>query len=235
MSAEPYRNELADPDALGAHAEHVLLRGMPWKRFAVIGDSIAEGIGDRVDGYMDLSWSDRVVRGLRSHRPELAYLNLGRRGLLAREVREQQLQQALAFAPDLAAVCAGGNDTMTDPFDPDVLEGDLDALVAPLRAAGADVFLYTLFDIGQAVELPEPWGSRLRDRMATLALVTFAVARRHDALVVDCATDPRCGDRSIYSADMLHLNRRGHAVAAGRTLHALAGAIERRRESFAFA
>jgi lysophospholipase L1-like esterase len=225
MIQEPYRNELFDPDVLGGHEEHALLRGMPWTRFAVVGDSLAEGVGDPVDGYMNLSWADRVVRGLRSRRPELAYLNLGRRGLLAREVREQQLARALAFAPDLVTVCAGGNDTMARAFDPDALERELDALVGPLRAAGAEVVMYTLFDIGQAVEMPEPWGSRLRDRLATLALVTIAVARRHEALIVDFATYPRGADPSIYSGDMLHLNRRGHAIVAGQIIRTLAGVV----------
>jgi lysophospholipase L1-like esterase len=231
MTPDPHRNELADPDVLGGHEEHVLLRDMPWTRFAVIGDSVAEGVGDPVGGYLDLTWADRVVRGLRSRRPGLAYLNLGRRGLYAHEVREQQLERALAFAPDLAVVCAGGNDTMGRAFDPDALEAELDGLVGPLRAAGADVLLFTLFEIGQAVEMPEPWGSRLRDRLATLALITFAVARRHDALVADCATHPRGADRSIYSSDMLHLNRRGHAVAAGEAMRALAGAVARRTKA----
>jgi hypothetical protein len=102
-------DEAADPDVLGVHDEHALLRGTPWRRFAVLGDSIAEGVGDPVDGYLTLDWSRRVARGLRSHRPSLAYRNLGVRGLRAADVRERQLEEALRWAPDLAAVCAGGS------------------------------------------------------------------------------------------------------------------------------
>jgi lysophospholipase L1-like esterase len=217
-----WTNEADDPDVLGVHEEHALLRGAPWRRFAVVGDSIAEGVGDPVDGYRPLDWSRRVARGLRSHHPELAYLNLGVRGLRAREVRETQLVAALDFAPDLAAVCAGGNDTMARRFDADALEQELDELVGALREAGADVLLFTLMEIGEAVELPDPWGTRLGERMAQLASVTRSVARRHDALLAECAGHPRAADPSVYSADMLHLNMRGHAVVAGVAMRALA-------------
>jgi lysophospholipase L1-like esterase len=226
MSHPIHPHELADPDVLGGHQEHVLLRELPWSRFAVLGDSVAEGVGDPVAGYAGLYWADRVVRAMRTQRPSLAYLNLGRRGLLAAEVREQQLAQALAFAPDLAAVCAGGNDTMLRRFDHEAVERELDATVGALRDGGADVLLFTLFDIGQAVEMPEPWGSRLRDRLSSLALVTTSVARRHDALLIDCATHPRAADPSIYSSDMMHLNMRGHAIAAGAAIRTLSRALD---------
>lgn len=219
-----WHDETADPDVLGVHEEHALLRGAPWRRFAVVGDSVAEGVGDPVDGYRPLDWSRRVARGLRSHHAALEYRNLGVRGLRAREVRESQLAEALAFGPDLAAVCAGGNDAMARRFDADAVEAELDALVGALRGAGADVILITLFDVGQAIELPEPYGSRLGERMASLSLATIAVARRHGAVLVDCAGHPRGADPSIYSADRIHLNMRGHAIAAGATIRALAAA-----------
>lgn len=217
-----WHDESADPDVLGVHEEHALLRDAPWRRFAVVGDSIAQGVGDPVAGYRSLDWSRRVARGLRSHHPGLAYRNLGERGLRAFEVRERQLGEVLAFQPDLAAVCAGGNDAMARRFDADAVEEELDAIVGPLRDAGADVLLFTLMEVGEAIPLPDPYGTRLGERMAQLALATTAVARRHDALLADCAGHPRAGDPSIYSADRLHLNMRGHAVVAGVALRALA-------------
>lgn len=231
MTLPVHPDELADPDVLGGHQEHALLRGMPWRRVVLVGDSLAAGIGDPVDGYAGLPWGDRVVRALRGHRPDLAYLNLGRRGLLAAEVREQQLAPALAFAPDLAAVCAGGNDLLRQEFEHEALERELDGIVAPLRAAGADVFLFTLLDITRAYELPEPWGSRLADRLAALSAITTSVARRNGALLADCASHPRGADPSIYSSDMLHLNLRGHAIAAGQALLTLSRAVTPPREA----
>lgn len=215
-------DETADPDVLGVHEEHALLRGAPWRRLAVLGDSIAAGVGDPVDGYLALDWSRRVARGLRSHHPALAYRNLGVHGLRAAEVRDTQLEEALRWEPDLAAVCAGGNDAMARRFDADRVEEQLDALVAPLREAGADVLLFTLMDVGAAYALPDPYGTRFGERLAQLALVTTVVARRHDALLVECAGHPRAADRAIYSRDLLHLNMRGHAVVAALAMRALA-------------
>src|SRR5204863_61770 len=51
----------ADPFRLRPGEAERLLDGHPWTRFAVLGDSIAEGVGDAVDGYGDLGWADRVA------------------------------------------------------------------------------------------------------------------------------------------------------------------------------
>lgn len=210
-----YPNELADPDVLGGHEEHALLHGAPWRRLAVLGDSIAAGVGDRVEGYMALTWAERVARGLRSRQPGLAYLNLGVRDLRAREVRETQLAPALAFAPDLAAVIAGGNDLLSRRFDPDAVARELDAIAGPLRDAGAEVFLHTLLDITLAIDVPEPYGTRLSERLAALNDATAAVAERQEAILVAVGDHPRAADPSIYSADLMHLNLRGQAVTSG--------------------
>ena len=85
-----------------------LLSGARWRRVAVLGDSIAEGVREPLDGYRDLSWIDRIAAPLRDAAPDLALLNLGRRNLLAAEVRASQLAPALAFRPDLAIVRRAG-------------------------------------------------------------------------------------------------------------------------------
>ena len=66
--------EAADPYCLRPGEAATLLAGHPWRRFAVLGDSIAEGVGDPVPGYEHLGWADRVAAALRQHRPDLAVL-----------------------------------------------------------------------------------------------------------------------------------------------------------------
>jgi lysophospholipase L1-like esterase len=192
------------------------IAGTRWKRFAVIGDSMAEGIGDPVPGYRHLGWGDRVAQRLGAE-----YLNLGRRNLLAAEVRDTQLDRALAFGPDLAAVVCGGNDLMRHDHDPAAVERVLDGLVGALRAKGSDVIMFAPFDMSQTGLLPDEdkarWKS-LIDRMSRLAVT---VARRHGALVVDCRQHPAGADPSIYSRDRIHLNARGQAICAAETLRAL--------------
>ncbi len=110
---------------------------------------------------------------------------------------------------------------MRQLFSPEQVEAELDAIVAPLRDGGADVVLFTLFDITRAVTMPEPWGGRLAQRLGALSALTASVARRRDALLVDCAGHPRAADPSLYSGDMLHLNMRGQAVCAGEVVRTL--------------
>ena len=188
-------------------------------RFVVVGDSTAAGVGDPVPGYEHLGWADRVARGLGDG---LAYLNLGRRNLLAAQVRATQLERALAFAPDLAAVLCGGNDLMRRDHDPAAVEREVDAIVAALRAAGSQVIMMAPFDMSLAPLVAEPdkpaWHS-LIERMSTLA---ERVAKRHGAVLLDFRTHPASSDPGIYSEDKIHLNARGHALVAAETLRAIA-------------
>ncbi len=54
--------EANDPILLPAAAARELLRGLPWQRFAVVGDSVAAGTGDPWPGYEDIPWG-RPPRG----------------------------------------------------------------------------------------------------------------------------------------------------------------------------
>ena len=202
-----------------------LLRGAPWQRLAVLGDSIAEGVREPLDGYRDLSWIDRIAEPLRANVPELAVLNLGRRGLRASEVRAGQLDAALAFRPDLAIVVAGGNDALGHSFAPDAVEGELDAMVGALRGAGADVVMLELLDIVAAGLVPPQHAAPIGSRLRRLARLTRAVAERHGAILVDMRRHPASADPSVYATDRLHLNVRGHAIVAREAVRALAAAI----------
>ncbi|HET6212354.1 MAG TPA: GDSL-type esterase/lipase family protein, partial [Micromonosporaceae bacterium] len=131
--------EAADPYCLRDGEAAGLLAGHPWRRFVVLGDSVAEGIFESTAGYLALPWTDRVAAELAGARPELAYHNLGRRNLRAAQVRASQLAQALAFAPDLALVAAGANDAIDPRYDPDAVDVELSAIIEELQAAGAQV------------------------------------------------------------------------------------------------
>jgi EmrB/QacA subfamily drug resistance transporter len=211
--AAPTVTEADDPyvdEQAGQTGQTVL----PYKRFVAVGDSMAEGVGDPTPGYRHLGWADRLAEHLDGE-----YLNLGKRNLLAAEVRATQLEQALAFAPDLAAVLCGGNDLMrNDDIDLKTVERDVDAIVAALRAAGSDVIMMAPFDMSQTELVPDeykPTWHSLIERMGTLA---ERVARRNGALLVDLRAHPAGADPSIYSTDRIHLNARGHAICAAQTL-----------------
>jgi lysophospholipase L1-like esterase len=194
------------------------LERSPWRRFVVVGDSMAEGIGDPVPGYGHVGWADRVARELGGE-----YLNLGRRNLLAGEVRSTQLKPALAFSPDLAAVCCGGNDLMRAAHDPAAVERDVDAIVGALRAAGSDVIMFAPFDISQTQLVPEEYRLGWRSLIERMSELAERVTRRHGALLIDFRAHPAGAEPGIYSGDRIHLNARGQAICAAETL----GALER--------
>jgi lysophospholipase L1-like esterase len=202
-----------------------LLRGAPWRRLAVLGDSIAEGVREPHPGYLDLSWIDRIAEPLRAAAPGLTVMNLGVRDLLASEVRERQLGPALDFRPDLAIVAAGGNDALRRSFEPDSVARELDGIVGPLRAAGADVLMIELLDIVASGLVPAEYAAPLDERMRSLAVLTRAVASRHGALLVEMRTHPASADPGVYSSDRLHLNARGHAIVATEAVRVLSSAL----------
>jgi lysophospholipase L1-like esterase len=201
--------------------DHPILAFAPWRRLAVLGDSVAEGLGDPVDGFADGGWATIVARELDRARPGLEYRNLAWRGLLAEEVRETQLDAALAWHPDLAVVSAGGNDLFGLAFDGDGVEEELDEMVGGLRATGADVITLGLFDISRSSVVPERVRAPMGERLRELSARTAAVADRHGAIHLDFTSHPAGADDAIYSADGRHLNARGHAIAAEQTLRAL--------------
>jgi lysophospholipase L1-like esterase len=190
---------------------------MTWTRLVAVGDSIAEGVREPHADYRDLSWIDRVAEAL----PGATVLNLGRRGLLASEVRESQLAAALAFHPDLAIVVAGGNDALHRSFDEELVAHELAQTVAPLRAAGADVLMLELMDIVASGLIAPDHAPSVGARLAALARVTRAVAGYHGAILVRMRKHPASADPSVYASDRLHLNARGHAIVAAEAIRAL--------------
>ncbi|MCW2881005.1 MAG: family lipase [Sphaerisporangium sp.] len=218
-------NETTDPYCLSDQEAAGLLGGAPWKRLVGIGDSVVEGIREPVKGYRDEGWMGHLARALRLVSPGLHYLNLGRRDLLAAEVRESQLEPALAFRPDLAVVACGGNDTFRRDFDEAGVAAELTAMVTALRSARCQVVTIGLLDITLSGLVPEKYAKAWSSRLGRLNALTAEVASRQGAIHVDNTGHPLAADPAIYSSDGIHLNARGHAIVAAGTVRRLAAAI----------
>lgn len=210
--------EASDVLVLSDDDSAALLSGAPWTRFAVIGDSTAEGLGDALQGYRTRPWADRTAAVLRLVNPTLEYLNTGRRELKVAEIIDQQLAAGLEFRPDLVAVVAGGNDLATADWNPDQFEARFDELVGAFRAARADVVTYALLNVAKTRPYMEPM-AKLVDQYNS---VVRAVSHRHDAVFVDMWNHEISYQEDVLSADVIHLNARGHAIVGTATVHALA-------------
>jgi lysophospholipase L1-like esterase len=216
-----YPAEAADPYCLRDGEAERLLAGHPWTRFAVIGDSIAEGLGDPHPGYPDQPWCDRIAAELTAQQPGLTYLNLGKSMTRSVMVRSTQLPEALAFAPDLALVACGSADMLLPGYDPARVERELRAVASAFAEQGCDVITVGLFDGSYARNIPELFMASRRKRIHENARRTKNVAEELGTMHVELTWHPASKDADIYSQDPRHGTMRGHAIAAAETIRVL--------------
>ncbi|MFF7360790.1 GDSL-type esterase/lipase family protein [Streptomyces sp. NPDC008125] len=227
MTTHDLRAEADDPLTL-SHDESVqLLRGAPWKRLAVMGDSFAAGLGDPSEGYAHVPWPQRIQAALGSGKPDFAYLNTGVMGKRSDAVRAEQLEQVLEFKPDLVSVAAGGNNLFDAKPDLDGVEADLDAMYTALRSQGADIFAFTVANVFDAV----PELADFRDRTAALNDRIRSVAQRHDAVLIEMWTHPVRLRPRLMSADGIHFAMEGHAALTAEVVKALGARAARGSEA----
>ncbi|MET8279936.1 SGNH/GDSL hydrolase family protein [Micromonospora sp. NPDC005174] len=214
-------SESTDPYCLRPGEAAELLHAHPWRRFVALGDSVVEGMCEPTPGYPDVQWVDRLAAELRVVRPELAYANLGRRGLRAHQVRATQLAPALAFTPDLALVVCGGNDAFSPAYDADAVDAELTAMIGALRDEGADVITVGMFDVSHSPAVPEHVRAGLGERMRRLSAHTARLAERLGTIHVHLTDHPLTADATLYSTDGRHGSARSDAIATAETLRAL--------------
>jgi lysophospholipase L1-like esterase len=179
-----------------------------WQRYIALGDSFTEGLSDpdpdRPGEYR--GWADRLAGHLAASAPgDVEYANLAIRGRLVRQVLDEQVPVALAAAPDLVSLVAGGNDLLRPAGDPDLLAAALEDAVARLRVAGADVLLATGTDPRRT-----PIIRRIRGRVAVFNASLWSIAARHGAVVLDQWGAAWLQDPRMWDTDRIHLTAEGH-------------------------
>jgi lysophospholipase L1-like esterase len=225
-----YAGEAADPYCLADGEAARLLAGHPWRRFAVLGDSIAEGVGEPAPGYADEPWCDRIAAALRTGQPGLAYLNLGTSNTPAAQVAAGQLPPALEFGPDLALVACGGYDILQFSYDADAVTAEIATIVTTLAATGATVVTVGLFDGSYSPVVPEPYRKPLQQRLHGLSVATRQIAAQAGTLHVDLTWHPAARDPDLYASDGKHGTMRGHAISAAEVIKGLGGELAIRRQ-----
>jgi lysophospholipase L1-like esterase len=188
-----------------------------YARYVALGDSTTEGLEDRyADGSGWCGFADRLAGRLAELNPDLGYANLAIRGRLARQIRAEQLEPALALQPDVASVIGGLNDILRPRVDLDAVAGHVDAMIGALRAAGAEVLTLTYPD--PAAIIPLARGARGRTLAHNENVREICV--RRGARLADLerrgVADPR-----LWAPDRLHANPEGHARIAAAMAQAL--------------
>lgn len=190
--------------------------------FVAVGDSLTEGIGDRVaDGWR--GWAALLAAGLASREGEVRFHNLAVSGSQTSDVLARQLPAALELRPDLLSVIVGVNDTLRCTFDIRAVATRLDEVYGAAARQGAQLLTACLPDPGAMLGLPAALARPLARRQRAVNAVVHALSERHRAVHLHLAEDEWVADRTLWSADRLHPGERGHRLVAAR-FHALLAA-----------
>ena len=209
--------EATDPLCLAPERAAELLRDAPWRRFAVVGDSLSAGTGEQSPGYSPLGWADRVAEVLRRGRPDLAYENSAVIGATTAHTL-LGLDEALArFAPDLLHIPSGANDLVAREPDFPAIERQLSTLFRIAADTGATV---TAFTLGRAYVVPK--FSDWRERVLRVNDIIRRLAAEHDVVLVDMWAHPVNMRPNLLSADRIHFSTSGQAVMAAEIVKGLA-------------
>lgn len=188
-------------------------------RYAAIGDSFTEGVGDELADGSVRGWADLVAAGLAARGEPVQYANLAVRGRLLAPIVTTQLNAVLAMRPTLITLNGGGNDMLRPRTDVARLVA-LTAL-AVRRCAAAGVRLVLLSGANPADHIPfgrlvHRRGEELTERIAELAAA-------NDVVFVDAFHDKEIRRAAYWSPDRLHLNAAGHRRVADLVLAGLGG------------
>lgn len=178
-----------------------------WKHFVAMGDSFTEGIGDEVDGVALQSW---VVSFAELHETELKYTNLAKRGLISKEIREQQLEEALALQPDLVSLIAGANDILKGRFNRDEYEKDMAFMIDALSKSGASIIIGNLPDFTVRLPLPEGKKEAVKAQLVETNEIIRSLSDKYKCYFIDFWDQSLSQDSSFWSQDLVHPNSRGY-------------------------
>ncbi|MFC7342737.1 SGNH/GDSL hydrolase family protein [Saccharopolyspora griseoalba] len=182
----------------------------PVRSLAVLGDSVAAGMGDPIAGRRWRGFAPLLAEAAGAAR----FTNLATSGARVADLRRHQLPAALRAEPDAAVVMVGMNDTMRSDFDPRSLWWQLNHAVRALVDSGAAVVTIRYHDHARVFPLPGPLRRLLHRRIEALNRVLTEVAEDHGAAIVDLHHLPDAYHPSAWSVDRLHPSELGHRLLA---------------------
>ena len=187
-------------------------------RYAAIGDSFTEGVGDELPGGGVRGWADLVAQGLADATGEpVQYANLAIRGRLLGPINEEQLEPAIALGPTLVSFNGGGNDMLRPGTDIPWIVSRTEEALGRILESGAEPLLLA----GANPTAGLPGGGRVRAKGDELTAAATELAARLGIRMCDNWSDPVLARREYWSPDRLHLAPVGHRRVAANVLRAL--------------
>lgn len=180
-------------------------------RYVAIGDSSTEGLDDP-DGHGGYrGWANRLAARVASAQSSpLLYANLAIRGRNTRQIRDEQLEPALAMRPDLVTLFTGVNDVTARRFDADAVGRDAEHMQRTLIENGVTVIGFTLPDLSLVMPITRLFSGRV----SALNDALRHASASSGAILVDVARHSVGSDPRLWSVDRLHANSAGHARIA---------------------
>ena len=201
-----------------------------WNTFVALGDSLAEGWGDRAGGERPRSWNDWLADGLRARNPRLRFVNLGWRGSTAADVLHDQVPPALTQRPDLVTVTVGANDALAPGWSAEAFAVTLRAILQPFADGGSTVVTFAYprplaaseltANSGRRLAPPPGWPEYARN-LAEANREVRSVSSDLGAVVLDFEGFEPARDTGNVSADLVHPNARGYLLLGHAALQRL--------------
>jgi lysophospholipase L1-like esterase len=190
-----------------APADRIRERQVSFARYVAIGDSSTEGLDDPDGRGGYRGWADRLAdRVAAAQSTPLLYANLAVRGRTTREIRDEQLEPAVALQPDLVTLFTGTNDVVRGRFDADAVGADVEFMQRRLIGAGATVLGFTLPDLSIVLPIARPIAGRVHALNDALRRASASSG----AILVDVAKHSVGSDPRLWGPDRLHANTAGH-------------------------
>ena len=180
-------------------------------RYAVMGDSTSISQGSKyADGFAAHSASHLAKKFA------VTWVNTGISGATTEDVRDDQLQQAVAFQPDIVLLAVGGNDA-THFIGGAAIKAAVQDIIDALRTANPDVQIIVTASPAMDSVTRFPIGSKqvmaLRTKQVNAA---FADLIKDNNLVhapiAEKTRDAFIADPTLTAADQFHPNKRGYAL-----------------------
>lgn len=185
----------------------------PRLRIVYLGDSsvTAPGVAP-----LDSSWPRQAALHL-ADRFHVDARSVAVGGSKVRDVLENQLDEALAFEPDIAYVSVGSNDALRATAVPN-FERDYDAMVGRLHEQVPAVGLSGIGDLGTIPRLPELARGIARVRSRAINNAVARVAAKYQRAIKSNAWDVMAGvfedNPMMFGEDQFHASTEGHLIFA---------------------
>ena len=175
-----------------------------------LGDSFTAGVGDPVEGFAQLGAIDQLADVLKQANPALQFTNLGAPDLLVSEIREQQLETALALQPDLVMLVAGANDILKGRFNAAGLEQEFQTLFEAFSRRGAVVIVVGIPHFPLINTMKESHQTGLTRIITKANQIIQRLAEQYQFIFIDSWSISLASPPEDWSADSVHLNARGY-------------------------